>query len=119
MSAPSPDPGDETSERSGRSRRAAAGPAPGPEVVLVVRDRADSLERVFGTVRRRSMDLKVLSLGRFGDDLVLVLRSEGSDPVPDRWLAELESLVDVHHVRVATTPTHPEQDFPLEGEEAP
>jgi hypothetical protein len=95
--------------------------APGPEVVLVVRDTADSLERVFGTVRRRAMDLRVLSLGRFGSDLVVVLRSEKSDPVPARWLAELEGLVDVHHVRVAVSPVlpEPESPLPLEGDQVP
>lgn len=75
-----------------------------PEVVLVVRDKAGALERVFGTMRRRRMALQTISMARFGEDLVIVLRSEASS-VPDRWLAELEGLWDVRDVRVTSFST--------------
>ena len=73
----------------------------GPEVVIVLSDRMDALERALGTVRRRGMSLKVFSLSRRGDELVLTLRGDGGATVPDRWLAELDALVDVRQVKVA------------------
>jgi acetolactate synthase regulatory subunit len=76
----------------------------GPEVVLVLVDRLDALERALGTVRRRGMSLKVLTLSRWGDELILVLRGGTGAPVPDRWVAELGALVDVRHVRVVAEP---------------
>lgn len=84
--------------KNGRASESAL--PPGPEVVLVVTDRLDALERALGTVRRRGMALKVLSLNRRGDELELVLRGATGMPVPDRWIAELGTLVDVRHIRV-------------------
>ena len=74
---------------------------PSPEVVVVLSDRLDALERTIGTVRRRGMSLKVFSLSRQDDELVLTLRGDVGATVPDRWLAELSALVDVRQVKVA------------------
>ena len=74
---------------------------PSPEVVVVLSDRLDALERAIGTVRRRGMSLKVFSLSRQDDELVLTLRGDVGATVPDRWLAELSALVDVRQVKVA------------------
>ena len=74
---------------------------PGLEVEIVLCDRLDALERALGTVRRRGMSLKVFSLSRQGDDLVLTLRGDSGAAVPDRWLAELGALIDVRQVKVA------------------
>ena len=49
---------------------------PSPEVVIVLSDRLDALERALGTVRRRGMSLKVYSLSRQDDELVLTLRGD-------------------------------------------
>ena len=73
---------------------------PSPEVVIVLSDRLDALERALGTVRRRGMSLKVYSLSRQDDELVLTLRGDVGATVPDRWLAELGALVDVRQVKV-------------------
>ena len=78
---------------------ASAGASP-PELTIVIDDRLDALERALGTVRRRGMKFKVFSLARRDDRLVLVLRAEPDVPVPDRWIAELEALVDVKQVNV-------------------
>lgn len=72
-----------------------------PEVLIVLSDRLDALERAIGTVRRRGMSLKVFSLSRRDDELVLTLRGDVGTTVPDRWLAELDALVDVRQVKVA------------------
>jgi acetolactate synthase regulatory subunit len=72
-----------------------------PEVVIVLSDRLDALERAFGTVRRRGMSLKVFSLSRRDDELVITLRGDVGATVPDRWLAELDALVDVRQVKVS------------------
>jgi len=74
---------------------------PSPEVVIVLSDRLDALERALGTVRRRGMSLKVFSLSRRDDELVLTLRGDSGSTIPDRWLAELGALVDVRQVNVA------------------
>ena len=74
---------------------------PSPEVVVVLSDRLDALERTIGTVRRRGMSLEVFSLSRQDDELVLTLRGDVGATVPDRWLAELSALVDVRQVKVA------------------
>lgn len=74
---------------------------PGAEVVIVLSDRLDALERALGTVRRRGMSLKVFSLSRRGDELVLTLRGDDGTAVPDRWIAELGALIDVRQVKVA------------------
>ena len=76
---------------------------PSPEVVVVLSDRMDALERALGTVRRRGMSLKVFSLSRRDDELVLTLRGDSGATVPDRWLAELDALVDVRQVKVAAS----------------
>ena len=74
---------------------------PSSEVVIVLSDRLDALERALGTVRRRGMSLRVFSLSRLDDELVLTLRGDVGATVPDRWLAELGALVDVRQVKVA------------------
>jgi len=74
---------------------------PSPEVVIVLSDRLDALERAIGTVRRRGMSLKAFSLSHRDDELVLTLRGDVGATVPDRWLAELDALVDVRQVKVA------------------
>ena len=79
-------------------------PDAGHEVVLVLNDRLDALERALGTVRRRQMTLKVFSLSRREDAVVLVFRGDPGTPLPDRWLAELGTLVDVRQMRVARIP---------------
>jgi acetolactate synthase regulatory subunit len=71
------------------------------QIELVITDRIDALERALGTVRRRGMAFRVHSLVRRGGELVLVFHVDASATVPDRWLAELSSLVDVHKVSVA------------------
>ena len=76
----------------------------GAEVTLVVNDRLDALERLLGTVRRRGMSLKIQSLARKDDHLVLVFRAESNAAVPERWIAELGALVDVRKVQVAGHP---------------
>lgn len=103
-------------DRADSLRRGGSSEPSGPEVVLVVHDRPDALERLFGTVRRRGMDLQIISLGRFGDDLVLVLRREARGALPGRWLAELEDLVDVLEIRVASEPDSTTSDSSLEGD---
>lgn len=77
------------------SRRAST-----PEITLVIDDRLDALERTLGTVRRRGMKLEVSSLVRRQDLLVLVFRAAPDATVPNRWIAELEALVDVKSVNV-------------------
>ena len=74
---------------------------PSPEVVVVLSDRLDALERAIGTVRRRGMSLEVFSVSRQDDELVLTLRGDVGTTVPDRWLAELGTLVDVRQVKMA------------------
>jgi acetolactate synthase regulatory subunit len=74
---------------------------PSPEVVVVLSDRLDALERAIGTVRRRGMSLEVFSVSRQDDELVLTLRGDVGTTVPDRWLAELDTLVDVRQVKMA------------------
>jgi hypothetical protein len=78
--------------------------APGPEVTLLVNDRLDALERLLGTVRRRQMTLRIHSLTRKEDHLVLVFRAEPNAVIPERWIAELGTLVDVRTVQVAGMP---------------
>jgi acetolactate synthase regulatory subunit len=78
--------------------------APGPEVTLLVNDRLDALERLLGTVRRRGMSFRIHSLARKDDHLVLVFRAAPNAVIPDRWIAELGSLVDVRKVLVAGMP---------------
>jgi hypothetical protein len=73
-------------------------------VTLLVNDRLDALERLLGTVRRRQMTFRIHSLTRKDDHLVLVFRAEPSAVIPDRWIAELGSLVDVRKVQVAGVP---------------
>ena len=75
-----------------------------PEVTLLIEDRLDALERALGTVRRRGMGLKVFSLARESDQLVLVFRADPDRAVLDRWIAELGALVDVRQVRVSEPP---------------
>ena len=91
--------------RNGKLSKNGGGPGKehaGPQVELVITDRIDALERALGTVRRRGMTLKVYSVSRRGDDLVLTLRGDAGVVVPDRWIAELGALVDVRQVKVAT-----------------
>jgi acetolactate synthase regulatory subunit len=76
----------------------------GAEVTLMVNDRLDALERLLGTVRRRGMTLRIHSLARKDDHLVLVFRADSNAPVPERWIAELGALVDVRNVQVAGQP---------------
>ena len=87
-----------------RTDRSNGGPPSGsgssPEVVVILSDRLDALERALGTVRRRGMALKVFSLSRQENELVLTLRADDGAAVPDRWLAELGALVDVRQVKV-------------------
>jgi acetolactate synthase regulatory subunit len=78
--------------------------APGPEVTLEVNDRLDALERLLGTVRRRQMTLRIHSLARKDDHLVLVFRADSNAVIPERWIAELGTLVDVRRVQVAGMP---------------
>ena len=73
----------------------------GPQIVLVLNDRLDALERALGTVRRRGMGVQVHSLTRRGGELVLKFRAAPGATVHDRWLAELAALVDVRQVNVA------------------
>ena len=75
-----------------------------PEVTLLVNDRLDALERLLGTVRRRGMSFKIHSLVRKDDHLVLVFRAAPNAVIPERWIAELGSLVDVRQVQVAGMP---------------
>ena len=88
--------------RNGGSPERLESPAhDGPEVVLTINDRLDALERALGTVRRRGMSLKVFSLVRRDEQLVLVLRADAGAPVPERWIAELGQLVDVRQIKVS------------------
>ena len=91
------DNGGRPSRKGARPEKAQAG----PEVVLVLSDRLDALERLLGTVRRRGMTLGVFSLSRRNDELVLTLRADSGAALPDRWIAELGALVDVREVKVA------------------
>lgn len=72
-----------------------------PEVTLLINDRLDALERALGTVRRRQMSLRISSLTRRGDHLVLVFSADAGSAIPERWVAELGELVDVRRVDVA------------------
>jgi acetolactate synthase regulatory subunit len=90
------DNGGRPSRKGARPEKAQAG----PEVVLVLSDRLDALERLLGTVRRRGMTLGVFSLTRRNDELVLTLRADSGAALPDRWIAELGALVDVRQVKV-------------------
>jgi hypothetical protein len=87
--------------KNGAAVDVSAGP---PEVTLLLNDRLDALERLLGTVRRRGMKLRIHSLIRKEDHLVMVFRAEPNAVVPDRWLAELGALVDVRKVQVAGHP---------------
>ncbi len=73
----------------------------GPEVTLLINDRLDALERAVGTVRRRQMSLRISSLTRRDDHLVLVFCADVGSVIPERWVAELGALVDVRSVDVA------------------
>ena len=90
--------------KNGGSEKSAEAPHDGPEVVLVLCDRLDALERLVGTVRRRGMTLRVHSLVRRGEDLVMVLRADRGVAVPDRWIAELGALHDVSEIKVTGIP---------------
>jgi len=90
--------------RQGAESESVAGAQQGPELTLVVADRLDALERTLGTVRRRGMTLKIHSLARSDDHLVLVFRAASEVAIPDRWIAELGALVDVKQVRVVGVP---------------
>lgn len=92
--------GPDENSRAEASRRASI-----PEITLVIDDRLDALERTLGTVRRRGMKLEVSSLVRRQDHLVLVFRAAPDAMVPNRWIAELEALVDVKKVDVTGLPT--------------
>ena len=87
------------------SRAEVSGAASTPEITLVIDDQLGALERALGTVRRRGMKLTVSSLARQNDRLVLVFRADRDASVPDRWIAELEALVDVKQVDVTGLPT--------------
>ena len=87
--------------KNGGAPEKPAQPEGGPQIELVISDRLDALERALGTVRRRKMTLKVYSVSRRGDDLVLTLAGDPGAVVPDRWIAELGALVDVRTVKVA------------------
>jgi hypothetical protein len=73
--------------------------------MLVLSDRLDALERAIGTVRRRGMALKVLSVASKSGELVLVLRGDPGASIPRRWIAELGALVDVRQISVPTRDT--------------
>ena len=97
-----------TDQRGPKPSKNGANPAgeaaPGPEVTLLVNDRLDALERLLGTVRRRQMTFRIHSLTRKDDHLVVVFRAEPNAVIPERWIAELGTLVDVRKVQVAGMP---------------
>ena len=104
MKSPDGQPGRPSEKAAGPEKRATAEARSGPEVTLFINDRLDAIERALGTVRRRQMTLRIASLTRRADDLVLVFRADQGARIPQRWIAELSALVDVRQVRVRGIP---------------
>ena len=78
------------------------------EIVVHLLDRPASLERFFGTIRRRRMALDPLSMSPCGPDrLVILLNLRGDGIELPRWVAELEELEDVVEVRLSGPPPRP------------
>jgi acetolactate synthase small subunit len=87
------------------------------EVVVRLRDRPASLERFFGTIRRRNMAMEPISMSPLGrDGLLIILRLTENGAEVARWVCELEDLEDVAEVRLSGPPARPGENSGPETE---
>ncbi len=82
-------------------------------IVVRLRDRPDTLERVTGLLRRRGFAIQRLSSSFVGSDVIeLVICVDAAQTDPERVCRELQTLHDV--TEIATVPsTHETREFLL------